>query len=114
MAVTVGQSTRERTALTEKILAAFGMKPGATLSGAAAGGRFIAEPHGQILDTYDPTTGAVIAHVRTASKNTARCCFVESALTPRIVTASVSAARATLRSFSACHCFSYASRIAFG
>ena len=67
MAVTVGQSTRERTALTEKILGAFGMKPGASLSGAAAGGTFIAEPRGPVLDSYDPTNGTIVGRVRTAS-----------------------------------------------
>src|SRR5204863_9005729 len=42
--------------------------PAATVPGGAAGGAFVHEPSGPLLDTYDPTTGAVIARVRAASE----------------------------------------------
>ena len=60
-------TTRDETS--REILAAFDLAPGATVSGVAAGGRFVAAPSGPLLDTYDPTTGAVIARVRTASES---------------------------------------------
>jgi aldehyde dehydrogenase (NAD+) len=69
MAVTQSApSIPAREAEVKRILAAFGITPGATLSGVAAGGRFVREPQGPLLETYDPTTGKVIASVRTASR----------------------------------------------
>jgi len=56
-----------RDAQVAKILAAFGMTPGAALSGVASGGRFAPEPRGAVLETFDPTTGVVLARVRTAA-----------------------------------------------
>src|SRR5207249_2016627 len=56
-----------RDAQVAKILAAFGMTPGTALSGVASGGRFAPEPRGAVLETFDPTTGVVLARVRTAA-----------------------------------------------
>jgi aldehyde dehydrogenase (NAD+) len=56
----------DRDAAVREILSAFGLSAGATTSGAAVGGRFVAEPGGPELETVDPTTGAVLARVRTA------------------------------------------------
>ena len=51
----------------EEILGAFGMHAGGTFSGVAYGGRFIDDASGSPLETHDPTTGEVLAHVRTAT-----------------------------------------------
>jgi len=56
--------TRERAAA--EILARFGLELGGSTSGVATGGRFLADPHGPELITYDPTTGTELARVRTA------------------------------------------------
>ncbi len=50
------------------ILAAFGLTAGSTVSGVAYEGRFTSAPAGETLETYDPTTGEVLAHVRTAGR----------------------------------------------
>jgi aldehyde dehydrogenase (NAD+) len=67
----VGTETRlqagTREAEAGEILARFGLALGATTSGVAAGGDFFAEPQGPELITFDPTTGAELARVRTAS-----------------------------------------------
>jgi aldehyde dehydrogenase (NAD+) len=55
----------DRGAAVRQILSAFGLTPGGTTSGAAWGGRF-AEPQGPELETVDPTTGSLLARVRTA------------------------------------------------
>ncbi|MBM4420195.1 MAG: aldehyde dehydrogenase family protein [Chloroflexi bacterium] len=52
----------------EAILARFGIAPGATVSGVAYGGRFAAAG-GAVTETYDPTTGALLARVTGASKD---------------------------------------------
>jgi aldehyde dehydrogenase (NAD+) len=68
MAVTIAPSTSTRDAEARKILAAFGMEPLAIVDGAAAGGRFTTPSEGPLLESHDPTTGKVIAKVRTASR----------------------------------------------
>lgn len=50
------------------ILAAFGLSPGSTVSGVAADGRFLTNPTGPTLPTFDPTTGEVLAYVQTAGR----------------------------------------------
>src|SRR5687768_7094180 len=59
----------ERAQTTRRILSAFDLHPGEMISGVAAGGSFIASPSGAVLDSYDPTTGEVLARVRTASSD---------------------------------------------
>jgi aldehyde dehydrogenase (NAD+) len=49
------------------ILGAFGLAPGELTAGVAFGGRFLAEPHGPLVGTLNPTTGEVLAQVNTAS-----------------------------------------------
>ena len=67
MAVTqLAPSRSGRDAEVRRILAAFDFELGGTVSGVAAGGRFI-EAHGETIETYDPTTGEVLARVRGAS-----------------------------------------------
>ncbi len=56
-----------RSAQVEEILGAFGMRAGGTVSGVAYGGRFKEDAAGASLETHDPTTGEVLAHVRTAT-----------------------------------------------
>src|SRR5438067_6000502 len=56
-----------RSAQVEEILGAFGMRAGGTVSGVAYGGRFNEDAAGAPLETHDPTTGEVLAHVRTAT-----------------------------------------------
>src|SRR6266571_3449625 len=56
-----------RSTQVEEILGAFGMRPGGTVSGVAYGGRFKEDAGGAPLETHDPTTGEVLAHVRTAT-----------------------------------------------
>lgn len=50
-----------------EILGAFGMEPGAEVAGVASGGAFLQAPSGPLLESFDPTTGEVLARVRTAS-----------------------------------------------
>jgi aldehyde dehydrogenase (NAD+) len=57
-----------RVARAKEILGAFGLEPGGFAPGVAAGGRFVREPKGRPLESYDPTTGRVIGTVRTATR----------------------------------------------
>ena len=50
-----------------EILGRFGLELGGRPSGVASGGRFHGEPRGPELITHDPTTGAELARIRTAS-----------------------------------------------
>src|ERR1700740_51098 len=56
-----------RAAMVDEILGAFGMRTGVTVSGVAYGGRFHDDAAGAALDTHDPTTGEVLAPLRTAT-----------------------------------------------
>jgi len=56
---------RDRELRLQQALEAFGL--GEEVSGVSIGGRFVAEPGGPQLDTVDPTTGSVLARVRSAS-----------------------------------------------
>ncbi len=51
----------------DRILSAFGFTPGGDTSGVAHGGHFLAAPSGPLIDTLNPTTGEVLARIRTAS-----------------------------------------------
>jgi aldehyde dehydrogenase (NAD+) len=51
----------------EAILAAFDIPLGGAVSGVAAGGQFLAAPGGPLIDTFNPTTGEVLARVQSAS-----------------------------------------------
>ena len=66
MAVTAAPVSASRRADVARILDAFGLKVGGSPSGVAAGGRFL-EASGERIETYDPTTGEVLAQVRGAS-----------------------------------------------
>ena len=55
-----------REAKVREILAAFDLDLGSTVSGVAFGGQFAAAPGGAEMETHDPTTGEVLARVRTA------------------------------------------------
>ena len=50
----------------DAILAAFGIAPRGTVSGAAYGGAFVPAPSGPELKTYNPASGEVLAGIRTA------------------------------------------------
>jgi aldehyde dehydrogenase (NAD+) len=63
----VAVETRRHAGLSAQILSAFGFAPGATLSGLAYDGRFV-EASGELVDTLDPTTGQVLARVRTPTR----------------------------------------------
>src|SRR3989442_1839418 len=52
----------------EEILGAFNLTVGGTFAGVADGGTFIPGGTGATIETRDPSTGAVLAHVRTASE----------------------------------------------
>src|SRR5438105_152893 len=56
-----------REAMVGEILATFGMQAGGTVSGVAYGGRFKEDAGGAPPETRAPTTGEVLAHVRTAT-----------------------------------------------
>jgi hypothetical protein len=60
----VAVQTHRRAELAAEILATFGFTPGATLSGVAFGGRF-ADARGEVIETFDPTTGHRLAQVGT-------------------------------------------------
>jgi aldehyde dehydrogenase (NAD+) len=68
----------DREAAVRQILSAFGLTPGGTASGAAWGGRF-AEPRGPELETVDPTTGSLLARVRTAGGDDAAAAVAAAA-----------------------------------
>jgi aldehyde dehydrogenase (NAD+) len=68
MAVDVQTRTdQSRARLTEEILGAFDLRVGRVVSGVAADGRFVSEPSGPLVVTFNPTTGEVLARVRCAS-----------------------------------------------
>jgi aldehyde dehydrogenase (NAD+) len=50
----------------EEILGAFNFSLGATVSGVACGGSFKANPSGGKIETRDPSTGEILAHIQTA------------------------------------------------
>ena len=50
-------------------LRAFGLEPGGTVSGVAASGRFVDQPSGPLIETLDPTSGQLLARVRSASSD---------------------------------------------
>ena len=60
-----GSAARRSQAI--EILSRFGLELGGTPSGVAASGRFLESPAGPELKTFDPTTGAELASVRTAA-----------------------------------------------
>src|SRR2546429_5613986 len=62
----------------EEILAAFGIKAGGTVTGVAYGGAFHDDASGPLVETRDPSTGDVLAHVRTASPDDCRCAVTEA------------------------------------
>ena len=67
MAVTTRDAVSPaREAEVARTLSAFNIRPGATVSGVAAAGAFVREPAGGVIDSYDPTTGALLARVQTA------------------------------------------------
>src|SRR5437868_11968310 len=59
--------SKARAATIADILSAFGFEPGATVSGVAAGGRFL---HGEaeVVESLDPSSGNPLARVRTPSQ----------------------------------------------
>src|SRR6476660_7640300 len=57
-----------RTEAVRAILVQFGIAQGGTVSGVAAGGRFLEPANGPLLETSDPTTGTLLARVQTASE----------------------------------------------
>ena len=56
----------------DEILGAFGMKAGGTVTGVAYGGEFHDDASGPQAETRDPSTGEVLAHVKTASAEDCR------------------------------------------
>jgi aldehyde dehydrogenase (NAD+) len=59
-------ATAVRQTQVQDILSAFGMSAGGVVSGVARAGHFVAEPTGPELLTLDPTSGGVLARVKTA------------------------------------------------
>ena len=57
-------ASTERSGLSQRILSAFGFSEASTLDGLAFGGQF-RTASGEAIDTIDPTTGQVLARVRT-------------------------------------------------
>jgi aldehyde dehydrogenase (NAD+) len=77
------------TAVASDILSAFGFQPGATISGVAAGGRFL-QAGGAAIESLDPTTGSALACVRTpslADYDDAVCAALQAFSTWRLVPA---------------------------
>ena len=56
----------------EGILGAFDIPAGGTVSGVAYGGSFRKDAGGPKIETLDPTTGEVLAHIQTASEDDVR------------------------------------------
>ena len=62
------QLVGDRQLQVEEILGAFDLQVGGTLSGVAHGGGFIQSGTGAAIETRDPSTGNVLAQVRSASE----------------------------------------------
>jgi len=62
----------------EEILGAFGMKAGGTVSGVAYGGSFKDDASGAPIESRNPSTGEVLARVRTASPDDCRSAVTEA------------------------------------
>jgi aldehyde dehydrogenase (NAD+) len=62
------QLVDDRQLQVDEILGAFDLTVGGTFSGVAYGGSFIQSGTGAAIETRDPSTGAVLAHVRGASE----------------------------------------------
>jgi aldehyde dehydrogenase (NAD+) len=62
------QLVDDRRLQVKEILSAFDLPVGGTFSGVAYGGSFIQSGTGAAIETRDPSTGAVLAHVRSASE----------------------------------------------
>jgi aldehyde dehydrogenase (NAD+) len=60
------QLVDDRRLQVDEILSAFDVPVGGTVSGVAYGGAFIPKATGAAIETRDPTTGSVLAHVLTA------------------------------------------------
>ena len=56
----------KKEATINEILGAFDIGSGSTVSGVAYGGRFVGDPAGAELESHDPSTGQVLARVKTA------------------------------------------------
>ena len=67
-----------RRAKVEGILGAFDIPVGGTSSGVAYGGRFKATPSGAPIETRDPSTGEVLAHVLTAGEDDCKLAVAEA------------------------------------
>jgi aldehyde dehydrogenase (NAD+) len=62
----------------EEILRAFDLRLGSSTSGVAYGGSFIAKPSGAPVETRDPSTGEVLAHVLTAGEDECKRAVAEA------------------------------------
>ena len=62
----------------EEILGAFDMRLGGSTSGVAYGGKFIGKPSGAPIETRDPSSGEVLAHVLTAGEDECRRAVAEA------------------------------------
>src|SRR5213592_4789665 len=62
----------------EEILAAFGMKVDGTVSGVAYGGSFKDDASGAPIETRNPSTGEVLARVRTATADDCKRAVTEA------------------------------------
>jgi aldehyde dehydrogenase (NAD+) len=56
-----------RASTVARILSVFGLEPGTTISGVAAGGRFL-PGDGEVVESLDPTTGDLLGRVHTPSQ----------------------------------------------
>ncbi len=63
----VATPERATSSAADRIVSAFGFRMGAETSGVAYAGRVLPAPGGPIVETLNPTTGAVLARVRTPS-----------------------------------------------
>ena len=62
------QLVDDRQLQVEEILSAFDLPLGGTISGVAYGGAFIPDATGAAIETRDPSTGNILASVRTAGE----------------------------------------------
>src|SRR5438309_9910257 len=67
IATPIETSSATRASAVSEILSAFGLEPGTTISGVAAGGHFL-HGSGDVVESLDPTTGSLLAQVRTPSE----------------------------------------------
>lgn len=77
MGVETDLQVRAKESQTRAIFSALGLSSGGVMSGVAHGGSFLTDPRGPELETFDPSTGALLGRIQTAAPG--ECAAVSAA-----------------------------------